>query len=42
VAAGGKTFARTRPHACARGTRYFSYVRILGQPWDLGAFTICR
>lgn len=42
VTAGGKVFVRTRPHDCALGHRYRSYVRIVGHPWDRGPYAFCR
>jgi hypothetical protein len=33
---------RTPMHACTPGKGYASYIRIIGQPWDRGAWTLCR
>ncbi len=42
VAAGGRTFARTRVHRCTPGYDYISYVRIIGYAWEQGPWRRCR
>jgi hypothetical protein len=42
IPAGRTTFVRTPMHRCTPGKGYASYIRIIGQPWDRGAWQRCR